>query len=248
MIDTVLQKGMFIMEFAWLLGFVFAGILIWVGLAQHIGSLRPSTRQVIAATGFLLLLLMVLLALDKTFGWWAKFPKIIIGILGVLIMLDRFVRIAMLPGRGGSVVLDLGRIGGSEVIVNIVVALALAWYVMKDIGDIIQLPGWRLESIAYQIFGLSIALAVLVQGVSKRKFLQGGVFLGTSLLAWGNIESFGWEKESGAVATLVLHRRTSIPFFASTNISVQLDQMKQIEEVLEQHNIARKQEVPTPKP
>jgi hypothetical protein len=235
------------MEFAWLLGFVFAGVLIWIGSTKDVGSLRPSSRQVIAAAGFLLLLVMVLYSLDKVFGWWAKFPKIFIGILGVLIVLDRFVRIAIVPRRGGTVVLDLGRLGSAEVIMNIVVALGLSWYTLKDLGDIIQMPGWKPEDISYQVFGLSIALAVLVQGVSKRRFVQGGVFFGTSLLGWGNIENFGWEKESGSAATLVLYKRTSVPFFTSTNISVQLDQMKQIEEVLDQHNIVRKSEAPAPK-
>jgi hypothetical protein len=233
------------MEFTWLLGFVFAGVLIWIGLTKDVGSLRPSTRQVIAAAGFLVLLVMVLYSLDKAFGWWAKFPKISIGILGVLIVLDRFVRIAIVPRRGGNVVLDLGRLGSAEVIMNIVVALGLSWYTLKNLGDTIQMPGWKPEDISYQVFGLSIALAVLVQGVSKRRFVQGGVFLGTSLLAWGKIENFGWEKESGSSATLVLYKRTSIPFFTSTNISVRLDQMKQIEDVLEQHNIVRKSEAPT---
>jgi hypothetical protein len=187
---------------------------------------------------------MILFSLDKAFGLWAKIPKITIGIFGVLIVLDRFVRIAVLPGRGGNVIFDLGRIGGAEVIVNIVVALALAWYVMKDISDIVQVPGWKLENISYQVFGLSIALAVLVQGVIKRRVLQGGFFLGTSLLAWSKIENFDWEKESGTAATLVLFKRTPIPFFTSTNVSVRLDQMKQLEEILEQHNIVRKAEAP----
>jgi hypothetical protein len=225
-------------------GFVLAAVLIWVGLSKRVGTMRPSTRQVIAAAGFLLLLLMIAFSLDKAFGWWEKFPKVIIGALGVLVVLDRFVRIALLPGRGGSVVLDLGRIGGAEVIVNIVVALALAWYVMKDIGDVIQVPGWKLENISYQIFGLSIALAVLIQGVSKRRFLEGGVFLGTTFLAWGKIENFGWEKESGTAATLVLYKRKTIPFFATANISVRLEQMKEVENILEQHNITRKGETP----
>jgi len=234
------------MELAWVLGFVFACVLIWIGLSKRIGTMRPSSRQIIAAAGFLLLLVMIAFSLDKAFGWWAKFPKVIVGILGVLVVLDRFVRIALFPGRGGSIVLDLGRIGGAEVIVNIIVALALAWYVMKDMADVIQAPGWRLENISYQIFGLSIALAVLIQGVSKRRLLEGGVFLGTSFLAWGKIESFGWEKESGTAATLVLYKQTTIPFFTSANISVRLEQMKQIENILEQHNIARKGEAPKP--
>jgi hypothetical protein len=117
---------------------------------------------------------------------------------------------------------------------------------MKDIGEIIQVPGWKLENISYQIFGLSIALAVLVQGVTKRRLLEGGVFLGTSFLAWGRIESFGWEKESGTAATLVLYKRTRIPFFTSANISVRLGHMKQIEDILEQHHIARKSDGPKP--
>jgi len=234
------------MELTWILGFVFAGVLIWIGVSKRVGTMRPSSRQIIAAAGFLLLLVMIAFSLDKAYGWWVKFPKVIIGILGVLVVLDRFVRIALLSGRGGNVVLGLGRIGGAEVIVNIVVALALAWYVMKDIGDIVQVPGWRLENISYQIFGLSIALAVLIQGVSKRRLLEGGVFLGTSFLAWGKIENFGWEKESGTAATLVLYKRTTIPFFASANISVRLEHMKQIEDILEQHNIAKKSEGPKP--
>ena len=234
------------MELAWILGFVFAGVLIWIGLSKSVGTMTPSSRQVIAAAGFLLLVVMIAFSLDKAFDWWVKFPKVIVGILGVLIVLDRFLRIALLPGRGGKVVLDLGRIGGAEVIVNIVVALALAWYVMKDIADVLQVPGWKLENISYQIFGLSIALAVLIQGVSKRRLLESGVFLGTNFLAWGKIESFGWEKESGTAATLVLYKRTTIPFFTSANISVRLEHMKQIEAILEQHNIARKSEASKP--
>ena len=234
------------MELAWILGFVFAGVLIWIGLSKSVGTMTPSSRQVIAAAGFLLLVVMIAFSLDKAFDWWVKFPKVIVGILGVLIVLDRFLRIALLPGRGGEVVLDLGRIGGAEVIVNIVVALALAWYVMKDIADVLQVPGWKLENISYQIFGLSIALAVLIQGVSKRRLLESGVFLGTNFLAWGKIESFGWEKESGTAATLVLYKRTTIPFFTSANISVRLEHMKQIEAILEQHNIARKSEASKP--
>jgi hypothetical protein len=230
------------MEFAWVLGFVFAGVLIWIGLSKSVGTMRPSYRQVIAAAGFLLLLVMIAFSLDKAFGWWEKFPKIIVGILGVLIVFDRFLRIAVFPSRGGNTVLDLGRIGGAEVIVNIIVALALAWYVMKDIADVIQAPGWKLENISYQIFGLSIALSVLIQGVSKRRLLEGGVFLGTNFLAWSKIESFGWEKASGSATTLVLNKRTTIPFFTSANISVRLEHMKQIEDILGQHNITRQGE------
>jgi hypothetical protein len=232
------------MVIIFVLGFLFAGALIWIGLSRGVGTIRPSSKQVIAAAGFLLLLVMVALSLDKAFGWWEKFPKVIVGVMGILIMIDRFVRIAFFPSRGGNIVLDLGRIGGAEVIVNIVVALALAWYVMKNISDTIQVPGWKLENISYQIFGLSIALAVLVQGVIKRKLLEGGVFLGTSFLAWGKIESFNWEKESGTAAVLVLYKRTAIPFFNSSNISVRVEHMKQIEDILEQHNIGRKSESP----
>jgi hypothetical protein len=233
------------MDFARILGFVFAGVLIWVGLSKHVGTIRPSSRQVIAAAGFLLLLAMIALLLDKAFGWWDKVPKIVIGIIGVLVVFDRFLRIAVLPSRGGNTVLDLGRIGDAEVIVNIVVALALAWYVLKDIADIIQVPGWKLENISYQIFGLSIALAVLIQGVSKRRILEGGVFLGTSFLAWSKIESFSWEKVSGTATTLVLYKRTIIPFFTSTHISVRLEHMKQIEDILGQQNIVPQRETPT---
>jgi hypothetical protein len=230
------------------LGFLLSGALIWIGLSKGVGIIRPSSKQVVAAAGFLLLLVMIALWLDSAFGWWGKFPKIIIGVLGILVMIDRFVRIAVFPSRGGNIVLNLGRIGGSEVIVNIVVALALAWYVMKDINDIIQVPGWKLENISYQIFGLSIALAVLIQGVIKRRLLESGVFLGTSFLAWGKIESFDWEKESGTAAVLVLRKRTKIPFFTSSNISVRVEHMKQIEDILEQHNIVRRSAAPKSEP
>jgi hypothetical protein len=232
------------MELTWILGFVFAGVLIWIGLSRTIATMRPSSRQVIAAAGFLMLLVMIAFSLDKAFGWWVKFPKIIVGMMGLLVVIDRFVRVAVVPGRGGNTLLDLGRIGGAEVIVNIIVALVLAWYVMKGIADVVQVPGWRLEDISYQIFGLSIALAVLIQGVSKRRLLEGGVFLGTSFLAWSKIESFGWEKESGTAATLVFYKRTRIPFFTTANISVRLENMKQVEDILGQHNIVRKAEGP----
>ena len=232
------------MQLAWIVGFVFAGVLIWIGLSKSVGPMRPSLKQVIAAAGFLMLLAMIALSLDEAFGWWAKFPKIVVGIAGVLVVLDRFFRIALVPRQGGNTLLDLGRIGGTEVIVNIVVALALSWYAMKSMADVIQAPGWKLENISYEIFGLSIALAVLIQGVTKRRLLEGGVFLGTSFLKWGSIESFDWEKESGVTGTLVLCKRTKIPFFTTANISVRVEHMKQIEEILAQHNIARKSEAP----
>lgn len=236
------------MAISWILGYIFAAILIWIGLSKHVGTMRPSFRQILAAAGFLLLILMIAFTTDKVFDWWVKFPKSAVGVLGILIVLDRFVRIAVLPGRGGNLLLDLGRIGGVEVIVNIVVALALAWYTLKDTSDIIQTPGWKFGDISYQMFGLAIALGVLIQGVSKRKLLENGVFLGTSFLAWGKIEHYSWEKDSGAAAVLVLHKRTGVPFFTTSVISVRIEHTKQIEEILQQHNISLKAEGPTIEP
>lgn len=129
---------------------------------------------------------MIALSLDKAFGGWERFPKGIIGIVGVLIVLDRFVRIALLPGRDGKTILDLERIGGAAIIVN----------------------------------------------------------FGTSSLAWSRIESFGWEKEAGTMTTLALYKRSKILFFTSANVTVQLELMKQIEGVLEQHNVPRQSEDP----
>jgi hypothetical protein len=232
------------MELIAALGYIFALLMIVVGLSKSIGTMRPSTRQVVAATGFLMLLLMIAFSLDKAVSWSDVVPKLTVGVLGIIILIDRCVRVMIVPRKGGAILLDLGHIGGFEVIINLAVALALGWYVVKNALEAMQNPMWKMADIAYQVFGFSVAVAVLIQAAGKRKLVQHGVFLGTSLLRWKNIESYGWEKESGAAPVLVLNRRAALPFLGATNISIRPDQMKSAENILVQHGVQKRRAAP----
>lgn len=236
------------MAWTWILGFLFAGIMIWIGFSRQVSSMRPSTRQLFALVGFLVLLMMIALSLDRAFEWWAKFPKEVVGVIGILIVVDRLVRITMTRWKAGAVTLDLGRVPGLEMLINIFTAVALGWYVLKNLMEIVKLSDWKFADISYEVFGLSIAIAVLIQGVSKRGLFERGVFHGTGLLPWEKIGSFGWEKESTTSATLVLYKRTKTPLFGSANLSVRSEHMKPIEDILEQHNITRRGDAPKLEP
>jgi hypothetical protein len=131
--------------------------------------------------------------------------------------------------------LDLGHVPAQDLILNLFAGLALASLALMDIVQITRFPIWAFRDISLQILGLSIAYAVLLQGLSRRGLNERGVFFGTGLLPWGAIKSFHWEKESATRSMLVLHKQTSLPMFGIMTLSVKSESAASIEEVLRQH-------------
>jgi hypothetical protein len=231
------------MALTWLIGYVLAAGLLWGGLSKH-NKLRSSSKQLSTVVGTFVLLLTVAITLDDLFNWWIKFPKELIGVVGILIILERSIRIVR--GRGGALLLDLGRIPVQDMIINLFVGVGLAWISVVDIVGIVQMPQWTFRSLSLQILGLSISYAVLIQALSKRRLMERGVFFGTGYSPWEQIESYGWEKETATSATLVLHKRTRIPVLHFTALSIKAELTGPVEGVLNQHSIARTAEGQNP--
>ena len=225
------------MAWTWIAGYVLAGALLWVGLSKRKSDLRASSKQLFIVVGILGLLAMIAWTLDDLFHWWEKFPKVFIGVAGVLLIIERCVRIILARKKRGSMLLDLGRVPVHDMIISLFAAVALAWIAVMDLVEITRLPRWTFQDISLQIFGLSLSFAVLIQGVSKRGLMDRGVFYGTGLSRWERFESFSWERESTTMSTLVLHKRTTMPVFNLMTLSVKSELAQAVEEVLHQHNI-----------
>jgi hypothetical protein len=228
-----------------LLGYVLAAGLLWVGLSKHY-KMRSSSKQLSAVAGAFLLLVMIAITLDDLFNWWSKFPKELMGAVGILIFLDRSVRLVRARTLGGAILLDLGRIPIQDMIINLFAGAGLAWIAVMDIVGIVQMPHWAFRDLSLQILGLSISYAVLIQALSKRKLMEHGVFFGTGFTPYEQIESFGWENESATSSTLVLHKRTTMPVLRFTALSVKTELTGGVEEVLHQHSITQSGEGPKP--
>jgi hypothetical protein len=235
------------MTLIWILGYLFAALLIWIGFSKQAARVKASTKQLFLVFGFLVLLLMIGLSLDKQFQWWGRFPKDVIGVVGILVIVDRLFRVTVIRWRSGALVLNLGKMQGIEMIINIALGALLGYYVVKDIVAMMETPPWTFAGISYDVFGLSIAIAVVIQGVSGRALFERGVFHGTGLIAWEKINRYGWEKESSTAANLVLYKQTPSLFSSSVNLSVRAEQMKEVEDILHQHGIERVGEAPKPK-
>jgi hypothetical protein len=235
------------MELTWLLGYVLAAGLLWGGLSKH-NKLRSSSKQLAAVVGAFLLLLMIAITLDDLFNWWNRFPKELVGGLGILIVLERSIRLVRARTRGGALLLNLGRIPMQDMIINLFTGAGLAWIAVIDIVGIVQLPQWAFRDVSLQILALSFSYAVLIQALSKRGLMERGVFFGTGFSPWERIESFGWEKESVKSSTLVLHKRTLMPLLHFTSLSIKPELAGAVEEVLHQHSITRTVEGPKPLP
>lgn len=232
------------MAWAWIVGYILAGALLWSGLSKRMSDLRSSSKQLFVVAGFLGLLMMVAWTLEGLFHWWERFPKEFIGAAGVLMIIERCVRITLGRKRSGLVLLDLGRLPVHDMIISLFAGVALAWITAMDLVGITQGLHWTFQDIALQIFGLSLSLVVLIQGVSKRGLMDRGIFYGTGLSRWEHIESFNWERESTTVSTLVLHKRTTMPVFNLLTLSVKSELVQAVEEVLHQHNITEYGGVP----
>jgi hypothetical protein len=235
------------MKLTWLLGYVLAAGFLWGGLSKH-NKLRSSTKQLFTVVGVFVLILIIAMTLDDLFKWWNRFPKELIGVAGIAIVIERSVRLARAPRLGGLRLLDLGRIPGQDMIINLFVGLGLAWFSVMDIVAIVQSHHWAFRTISFHILGLSISYAVLIQAFSKRRLVEQGVFFGTGLCPYVQIESFDWEHESATSSILVLHKRTSIPVFHFTTVSIKAELTGAVEEVLRQHAIPRIEEAPKPPP
>jgi len=231
------------MALTWIIGYVLAAGLLWGGLSKHT-KLRSSSKQLSTVVGAFVLLLTIAITLDDLFNWWSNFPRELLGVVGILIVLERTVRLVQARSRGGALLLDLGRVPLQDMIINLFAGAGLAWIAALDIVEIVQKPEWAFRDLSLQILGLSIAYAVLIQGLSKRGLTEHGVSFGTGFCPWKCIQSFGWEKESTTSSMLVLHKRTKMPVLHFTALSVKLELTGAVEKVLHEHSITRKEEVP----
>lgn len=231
------------MALTWIIGYVLAAGLLWGGLSKHT-KLRSSSKQLSTVVGGFVLLLTIAITLDDLFHWWSNFPRELFGVVGILIVPERTVRLFQARSHGGALLLDLGRVPLRDMIINLFAGVGLTWVAGLDIVEIVQKPHWAFRDLSLQILGLSIAYAVLIQGLSKRGLTERGVSFGTGLCPWESIQSFGWEKESATSSILVLHKRTKIPVLHFTALSVKLELTGAVEKVLHEHSIARKEEVP----
>ncbi len=233
------------MALTWLVGYVLAAGLLWGGLSKNT-KLRASSKQLLTVAGGFVLLLMIALTLDELFDWWRRFPRELLGVIGIIIVLERSIRVIRANGRGGALLLDLGRMPIQDMIMNLFAGVGLAWVAVLDIVGIVKAPNWAFRDLSLQILGLSFSYAVLLQAFSKRKLQENGVFFGTGFCRWERIRSFGWEKESATSTNLVLHKRTPIPVLHFTTLSIKSELIGAVEDVLLKHSIGRAEEGPKP--
>ena len=231
---------------SWILvaGYVLSALSIWIGFSSRFGGMKSSTKHLFAVIGFFVLLLMIGYTLDELFHWWNKFPRSVLGILGILLILERIARVTIGRRRGGMLLLDLGRIPIPDMIINVFAGLGLAWFALTDLLQIVRGAVWTFQDISLQILGVSVAFAVLIQAIGKRSMLDRGVFHGTGLSPWEEIVSFSWENESTTSSILVLHKRPKVPLFKLVTLSVKVEQTPDVEEILRQRKIDRIGEAP----
>jgi len=221
-----------------ILGVIVGAVLIWSGMVKRESPLRSSTRQHFIAMGLFILLLMAAVSVDEIYPWWSRFPKELLGAGGLILFLERTIRVVRARNFSGELVLDLGRISRQDLIVNLFAGLSLALLSVADIVTIVRWPVWAFRDVSLQVLGIAIAYAVLLQGVSRRSLKERGVFFGTGLLPWGEIRSFHWEKESASASMLVLHTKRRLPLFNIMTLSVRSEKAPALEELLRQHAIA----------
>jgi hypothetical protein len=226
------------MAWTWITGIVIGGILMFGGLSSRVSGLRASTKQLIAVMGFFAMVLASAILLDNLLHWWSRVPREIIGIIGILIVIERTFRVIRSPRQGGAMVLDLGRVPVQDVIINLFLAAGLAWFAVSDIVTISHLPRWTFQYISFQILGLSLSYAVAVQGLVKRKIMEHGLCYGTGFSRWEKFDSYDWERESVHSSTLLLHKRSG-RVFTLLIVSIKAEHVQEVEAVLEQRGIAR---------
>jgi hypothetical protein len=235
------------MALTWLVGYVLAAGLLWGGISKRT-TLRATSKQLATVVGGFILLFMVALTLDELFDWWSRFPKEVLGIIGILIVLERSVRLVQTRNRGGALLADLGRMPMQDMIINLFAGAGLAWIAALDIFGIVQTPHWSFKDLSLQVLGLSVSFAVLVQALCRRRLVEHGVFFGTGFSPWEQIKSYEWERESATSTMLVLHKRKSLPVLSFTTLSVKSELIGTVEEVLRQRSIPPAGAPPAPMP
>ena len=244
--DHVLSpQGASNMTLTWIAGYVLAAGLLWGGLSKQT-RLRASSRQLSTVVGGFLFFLITALMLDEIFSWWNKFPREILGAIGLLIILERTVRLIRARSRGGTVLIDLGRMPIQDMMINLFAGIGLVWIAVMDIAGIVRSPHWAFRDISLQVLGLAVAYAVLIQAFGRRRLVDHGVFFGTGFCRWEAIRSYGWEKETATSTMLVLHKHTNVPVLHFTTLSVKSELVGSIEEIFSQHSIDREREAPKP--
>ncbi len=223
----------------WILGILIGSILVFGGLSNRVTGLRASTKQLIAIMGFLVVVLAIAIMLDNMLHWWNRIPLELFGIVGVLIAGERTFRVVRSGRHNGAVVLDLGRVPVQDMIINLFLGAALAWFAVTDILAISHLSRWNLRYISIQILGLSLAYALFVQGLVKRKIMEQGLNYGTGFARWEQFERYDWERESVSSSTLLLHKRSSKLIFRLLILSIKAEHVQGVEEAIEHHNIMR---------
>ncbi len=226
------------MTWLWILGIVVGGILLFGGTSGRLRSMKASTRQLMTVTGLLVSIAAIAILLDSILNWWSRLPVELLGIVGILIIIERTYRIVHSSRQGGATVLDLGRVPLQEMIINLLLGAALAWFAVSDILAISQLPVWSFQFVSFQILGLSLSYALFVQGLVKRKFTERGLNYGTGFSPWEQFESYDWESESAASSTLLLHKRSS-RIFKLQILSVKALHIGAIEEMLRERSIVK---------
>jgi hypothetical protein len=226
------------MAWTWIIGIVVGGALMFGGLSSIVSGLRASTRQLIAVMGFFMIVIAIAIMLDHVLHWWSRVPRESFGILGILIVIERTVRVVYSLRWGGAKVLDLGRVPAQDMILNLFLGAALAWFAVSDILIVSHLPGWSFQYISFPMLGLSLSYALIVQGLVKRKIMERGLCYGTGISRWDQFESYDWERESAQTSTLVLHKRSGFTFRLLI-LSIKAEHVQEVEAVLEQHGIKR---------
>jgi hypothetical protein len=225
------------MNSTWIVGLILAGALIGGGLVKWKNPMRASTRQMSIIIGFSVLLMILAIWLDDLFHWWSKFPMELLGIAGLLLVVERTIRSLRARRLSGALLLDLGRVPLQDLIINLFAGLALVVLSVMDLIQLTRQPNWSFRSVSLQILCLSLAYAVLLQGLSRRNLNDRGVFFGTGLLPWETIHTFHWERESTTSSMLVLHKKTRLPLFDIMTISVKAGSVQSVEELLRHHAI-----------
>ena len=231
------------MRLVWIVGYLFAVVLIGVGFSKQT-RLKVAYKQIFVALGFFVVIAMTALVLDDLYHWSERFPNVLLAILGCFIVLYRGFSILRHWIRGGAIVLDLGRVPTSEFAIEMIVAVALAANAIIDGVKEISTSGWVIDDLSFEVLELSVAFAVFVQGLLRRNVREKGIFHGTGLIPWGRIESYAWEGQKGKWWTLILQKQSSIALLRTVTMSVGTGHVEALETLMKQHNVAASGEPP----
>jgi hypothetical protein len=231
------------MRLVWVVGYLFAVVLIGVGLSKR-SKLKVAYKQIFVALGFFIVIAMTALVLEDLYHWSERFPNVLLAILGCFIVLYRGFSILRHWTRSGAIVLDLGRVPASEFAIEMIVAAALAANAIIDGVKEINTSGWAIDDISFEVLELSVAFAVFIQGILRRNVRQKGIFHGTGLIPWERIESYAWEGQKGKWVTLILQKQSPVALLRTVTIAVGTEQVEALENLMKQHNVAASGEPP----